>query len=178
MEDADGFDRSVVRRRLRLLATLIVVFGLLHHADHVFRGNHSGWPFTTNITPFTLSLLIYPLLIVGLVQLSRDEIRPRYWLIVSLLLALLLTYVHFIPLPKYERISTDIFMVYADPGAPLERYSLPPPPSHLAWLRAVYGPHSTPIWGWLAVTIVVILTIASYLLVWTAWRSRAVADAR
>ena len=48
------------------LAIAIVVFGLLHHADHVFRGNHSGWPFTANVTPFTFSLLIYPLLIYGI----------------------------------------------------------------------------------------------------------------
>jgi predicted anti-sigma-YlaC factor YlaD len=39
-------------------------FGLLHHADHVLRVNHSGWPFLAEVTPFTYSLAVYPLIAV------------------------------------------------------------------------------------------------------------------
>jgi hypothetical protein len=36
--------------------------GVLHHADHVLRVNHSGWPFLGEVTPFTYSLAVYPLI--------------------------------------------------------------------------------------------------------------------
>lgn len=44
------------------LLALTLPFGILHHIDHVLRVDHSGWPFTSEVTPFTCSLLIYPLL--------------------------------------------------------------------------------------------------------------------
>ena len=34
---------------------------LVHHVDHVLRVDHSGWPFLAEVTPFTFSLLVYPL---------------------------------------------------------------------------------------------------------------------
>jgi hypothetical protein len=39
--------------------------GILHHIDHVLRFDHSGWPFRDIVTPFTYSLLVYPLLVVA-----------------------------------------------------------------------------------------------------------------
>jgi hypothetical protein len=39
-----------------------IMLGLLHHFDHVLRANHSGYPFTTEFSPFTWSLLVYPIL--------------------------------------------------------------------------------------------------------------------
>jgi len=39
-----------------VIVTLIV--GILHHADHVLRVDHSGWPFTENVNTFTYSLLL------------------------------------------------------------------------------------------------------------------------
>lgn len=44
------------------LLALTLPFGILHHIDHVLRVDHSGWPFTPEVTPFTYSLLIYPIL--------------------------------------------------------------------------------------------------------------------
>ena len=35
--------------------------GVLHHLDHVLRFDHSGWPFRDIVTPFSYSLLVYPL---------------------------------------------------------------------------------------------------------------------
>lgn len=43
------------------LTAVVLGLGALHHVDHVVRGNHSGWPFTSSVTPFTYSLAIYPL---------------------------------------------------------------------------------------------------------------------
>jgi hypothetical protein len=46
-------------------ATLLLALGLavIHHIDHVLRVDHSGWPFTDKVTPFTFSLLAYPMIL-------------------------------------------------------------------------------------------------------------------
>lgn len=46
----------------RVWLTVTIMVGILHHLDHILRANHSGYPFTTEITPFTWSLLVYPIL--------------------------------------------------------------------------------------------------------------------
>jgi hypothetical protein len=55
--------------------------GVLHHADHVLRFDHSGWPFRPDVSPFTYSLLVYPVLLAVLV------LRSRPWLRVALMSA-------------------------------------------------------------------------------------------
>ncbi len=55
------------------LATLGV--GLVHHADHVLRHDKSGWPFTAEVTPFTFSLVVYPILLVVLLNRARPWLR-------------------------------------------------------------------------------------------------------
>ena len=45
--------------KVLLAATLI---GMTHHLDHVLRLDHSGWPFRPDVTPFTYSLLVYPVI--------------------------------------------------------------------------------------------------------------------
>jgi hypothetical protein len=54
-------DAALAWGRRLLLATLVL--GVIHHTDHVLRVDHSGWPFLPNVTPFTFSLLVYPLLV-------------------------------------------------------------------------------------------------------------------
>jgi hypothetical protein len=49
--------------RMLLLALALAV---LHHADHVLRVDHSGWPFRPDATPFTVSLLAYPVILFAL----------------------------------------------------------------------------------------------------------------
>lgn len=51
------------------------VLGLLHHADHVLRVNHSGWPFLAEVNPFTYSLAVYPL--IAILLLARGWRRFR-----------------------------------------------------------------------------------------------------
>ena len=58
--------RDRLRRVLLVLGVMVTVFGMLHHVDHVVRGNHSGWPFRETVTPFTFSLLVYALLLPGI----------------------------------------------------------------------------------------------------------------
>jgi hypothetical protein len=59
----------LLSRRLTRSEWLILLsggLGVLHHIDHVLRFDHSGWPFRDIVTPFTFSLLVYPLLALGL----------------------------------------------------------------------------------------------------------------
>lgn len=66
--DKQGWGAS--RRSLILLAASVGL-GLLHHTDHVLRTDHSGWPFTEVVTPFTFSLLAYPVLLAAFLLRSR-----------------------------------------------------------------------------------------------------------
>jgi hypothetical protein len=60
---------------------LLVVLALaaLHHLDHVLRADNSGWPFTPDVTPFTISLVVYPLM-----ALDFGWLRERPWVRVAL----------------------------------------------------------------------------------------------
>lgn len=63
-----GKAMHLIRRRsvsegLLLTAALI---GVVHHIDHVLRFGHSGWPFKTEVSTFTFSLLVYPVIALTL----------------------------------------------------------------------------------------------------------------
>ena len=111
----DGYEGY--RRWLLVFASGAVVFGLLHHADHVIRGNHSGWPFQAEVTPFTFSLLIYALVLPGIYLTARGRSVPGYHLFVAVVGLALLGFVHFVPTEDFEAPVGDIFMVYETPLA-------------------------------------------------------------
>ena len=56
-----GTHHTTTARRSLVLLGVSVVLGLIHHTDHVLRGDHSGWPFQPQVTPFTFSLGVYVL---------------------------------------------------------------------------------------------------------------------
>ena len=62
---------SMSEKVLLLAAALSVV----HHVDHVLRTDHSGWPFLPQITPFTFSLLVYPLFLSVFLVKSKPWYR-------------------------------------------------------------------------------------------------------
>jgi hypothetical protein len=67
-----------ILRRLDLVQKLVLVIiplGLLHHADHVLRADHSSWPFRDEVGPFTGTLLIYPVLVLVFVAHERPWLR-------------------------------------------------------------------------------------------------------
>lgn len=69
---------AAVARRLDLVQRLVLVaipLGLLHHADHVGRADHSAWPFKPEVGPFTWTLLIYPVLVVVLLAHRGSWLR-------------------------------------------------------------------------------------------------------
>lgn len=63
---SSGLDRTTVAL---LLASLVLA--LLHHTDHVLRVDHSGWPFRSEVTDFTFSLLAYPMILFALLGPRR-----------------------------------------------------------------------------------------------------------
>ena len=94
------------------------IFGVLHHADHVIRGNHSGWPFQEAVTPFTFSLLIYALILPGLYLTARGRLVAGYHLFVALVGLALVFAVHFVGEGR-EAPMRDIYEVYGSPAAGL-----------------------------------------------------------
>lgn len=62
-------------RRSEKLEVAALGVGLVHHADHVLRVEHSGWPFTGEVTPFTFSLAVYPVALIVLLLRSRPWLR-------------------------------------------------------------------------------------------------------
>lgn len=106
--------RTNLRRWLLIAATAVTIFGLLHHLDHVVRGNHSGWPFQEEVSPFTFSLLIYALLVPGLYLTLRGSLMAGYWLFTAVVLFAVVTLAHFVGSEREAPIR-DIYAVYASP---------------------------------------------------------------
>jgi hypothetical protein len=91
-----------------------LVLAAVHHLDHVLRGTHVGWPVTADVTTFTYTLAIYPL--IGLGFLLRSA---RYWLAVAIGGIVLLSAVHI----AIER-PAEILGGYADPLAGLIAFAV------------------------------------------------------
>ncbi len=105
------------RRWLLIFASSATFFSLLHHADHVIRGNHSGWPFQAEVTPFTFSLLIYALILPAIYLTAKGKQVAGYHLFVAVVGLALLGTVHFAPTGEQESPIHDIYMVYESPFA-------------------------------------------------------------
>ncbi len=65
--------RRVAAAEIALFA--VVGLALLHHADHVLRADHSGWPFKNEFSPFTISLIIYPVALIVFLQRRRPRLQ-------------------------------------------------------------------------------------------------------
>lgn len=74
-----AYDSNPTQRSDRLIL-ISVLLAVLHHTDHVLRADHSGWPFTAQVTPLTFSLAVYPLLLGAL--FARHSPWLRFALVV------------------------------------------------------------------------------------------------
>ena len=81
----------------------VVALAFLHHVDHVLRADNIGWPFTPEVTPFTASLLVYPIFVLDFVLL-RDRPWVRVGLVAVLFVALQVT--HAIVEPPADQYGT------------------------------------------------------------------------
>lgn len=91
-----------------------LVLAVLHHADHILRGTHVGWPVTAEVNPFTYTLSIYPVIALGFLLRSA-----RYWLVVAIGGIVMLSAVHI----AIER-PAEILGGYADPLAGLIAFAV------------------------------------------------------
>ena len=80
-----------------LFVLIPTVLGVAHHVDHIIRGNHVGWPITSNVNPFTYSLAIYPLLGISLYLSLSNRVDARYWAGFFAFSAAMLAYFHISP---------------------------------------------------------------------------------
>jgi hypothetical protein len=115
MSSVTGVMRERLRRALLVLGLGVTAFGVLHHMDHVVRGNHSGWPFREAVTPFTFSLLVYALLLPGIYMNLRGRVAAGWWLFTAAVALALVTSVHFLGGEDREAPIRDIYAVYDDP---------------------------------------------------------------
>lgn len=159
-----------LRRRLLIAAICVTSLGLIHHVDHVIRGNHIGWPFSPAVTPFTFSLLVYPFLLIGIYLTARGRAWAGYWLAVALPILALVVFVHLVPHTGYEAPS-DLYVPYTDPLAYIQMGTAP---SRVVFFRDVYPRYASPVWGFLALTVMVSLVIALLALIITALRVRRI----
>lgn len=100
-------------RAARSLIYLATVLSLGHHVDHVIRGNHTGWPHTDQVTPFTYSLAVYPFILLGLYLSATSKVGPGYWLLLSGPGALFLAATHLGPTALEP--PGDIINAYSTP---------------------------------------------------------------
>jgi len=101
-------------RVLYLLLAITTALGAAHHADHIVRGNHVGWPLTHHVNPFTYSLAIYPIIAVGLYLTLTDRAGDGYWAGVFTLSAFMLAYFHISPWAVEP--PQDVILPYASPA--------------------------------------------------------------
>jgi len=123
-------------RMLYGLVFLAAFMSLGHHIDHAFRGNHVGWPLTEHVTPFTYSLGVYPLILLGLYLQRSNRVGPGFWALMSGSGALFVAAIHFGPAAVEP--PTDIINLYE--------------PRIIGWLA----------FGWLMVFVVVLVATCLY----------------
>ena len=161
-----------LRRWIFLTLFSMLLFGGLHHVDHLVRGNHVGWPAVSDINPFTYSLAAYPLFALGLALMTRGRVWAGYWFFYGLMALALIGTTHFIP-PFIAEPIRDIYLPYLDPMA-TERLDAPAPPEHLAWFQSTVGPYAGPLLAVVAVFILVSAVVSALMLVIVSLRVRRI----
>ena len=102
--------RNLMVYRLNGLA---LVLALGHHLDHAIRGTHIGWPLSPDVNPFTVSLAIYPIVLLSVLLYHRGSVGPGTLAFVTGGGALFLGIIHFGPWAVEP--ASDIIDGYANP---------------------------------------------------------------
>ena len=72
---------------------LITALSIAHHVDHVAR-DVTGWPLGGGFNPFSASLFVYPVILVGLVLTRKGLAGARFWSVLAGGGALFILWVH------------------------------------------------------------------------------------
>lgn len=89
-----------ISRLTQVLLVLGLILTILHHADHVLRVDHSGWPFRPVVTPFTFSLLAYPMILFAL--FGPPRLFWTRWILLAIGTALTLLAHTFLESPQMQ----------------------------------------------------------------------------
>ncbi|PCR89955.1 hypothetical protein [Natrinema ejinorense] len=106
-------DGTALKPVFFLFVLLPTVLGAVHHVDHIVRGNHLGWPFIQQVTPFTYSLAIYPLVALSLSLTLRNRVDAGYWTGFFAFSAAMIASVHISPWAIEP--PRDVIAPYANP---------------------------------------------------------------
>ncbi|MCU4744153.1 hypothetical protein [Natronoglomus mannanivorans] len=83
--------------RLYALIGIATVFGIGHHLDHIIRGNHVGWPLIPEVTVFTYTLMIYPVIAIGVYATITERVGVWYWTLALGVILFAVVVTHFGP---------------------------------------------------------------------------------
>lgn len=86
-----------MNRKLYPVIFFNLALGIRYHVDQVLRDSFTGWPFTADVTLFSLSLLFYPLALIGLILSVTGWVGPRYWSVLGFAAATSVFLAHFSP---------------------------------------------------------------------------------
>lgn len=64
------------------LVLIITALSVAHHFDHVLR-DVTGWPVTDEFNAFSVSLVVYPVIVAGLVLSRRNWVGARFWAVLA-----------------------------------------------------------------------------------------------
>lgn len=73
-----------------------VGLGLAHHAEHAVRGV-VGWPLSDEVNPFTISLVVYPVVLLGFELTRRRKAGAPFWTVVTLASLAAVAVIHLTP---------------------------------------------------------------------------------
>ncbi len=64
------------------LVLVITALSVAHHVDHMAR-EVTGWPFDGGFNPFSASLFVYPVIVLGLVLARRNRVGAPFWAVLA-----------------------------------------------------------------------------------------------
>lgn len=70
--------------------------GIGHHVDHTLRHN-VGWPLNQHVNGYTITLLIYVVILIGVVYTRRGVLGTGFWLVMCIGGFVYTAGVHFLP---------------------------------------------------------------------------------
>src|SRR5947208_2589440 len=82
------------------LLAAINMLGIGHHFDHAFRHHLVGWPFADQFTGFTVALLFYVVVVIGILLTRRGVVGPGFWSILAAVSFVFMVGSHFGPVAE------------------------------------------------------------------------------
>lgn len=93
---ADGAPPTGLTTTGYRLVLAITVLSAAHHVDHMIR-DVTGWPFDDGFNPFSASLFVYPVILVGVLLSRRHRVGAAFWAVLAAGGALFVLAVHLGP---------------------------------------------------------------------------------